>query len=228
MPAYTRTTITLGDRVTVEIQYSYRPVLRPLIGRLRTVEVTADRRAIIYEDDGSRCRFNGHPIPAVALVEVSIFTEPATGRLWAETYHLPPRDPSPYPLPSCYAAVAVPDGQGGIARMPSCRCGLGCGCPGCGRQTISVARGLEWAYLPPDGEACTCPWCRPPSCPSAGPVDCPDCCAMPMMLAPVGWVCRRESAHRRPFRWPEPADRARHTVEFADHVPAHEQEAGRA
>jgi hypothetical protein len=73
-----RTTITPGDRVTVEIQYSDRPVLRPLIGKLHTVEITADRCAIIYEDDGRRYQFYGRTVPAVALVEASIFTDPAT------------------------------------------------------------------------------------------------------------------------------------------------------
>ncbi|WNV83116.1 hypothetical protein [Umezawaea sp. Da 62-37] len=211
MPAYIRRTVNPGDRVTVAIQYSDRPVLRPLIGALRTVEITADRRAIIYEDDGSRYRFNGRVAPAVALVEASIFTEPATGRLWAETYHLPTRDPSPYPLPASYAAVAEPDGNGGIARMLSCRCGHGCACPGCGQSTISLARGLEWWYQPIDTGAQTFPWCRPPSCPAAEPSTLPDCCAMPMMLAPPGWVCHRETAHRRDFRWPAPADRAGQT-----------------
>jgi hypothetical protein len=27
-----------------------------------------------------------------------------------------------------------------------------------------------------------------------------------MMLAPIGWVCRRDREHRRPFRWPDTAD----------------------
>lgn len=205
MPAWTRTTITPGDRVTVEIPYSDRPVLRPLIGKLRRVEITADRRAIIHEDDGRRYQFFGRIIPAVALVEAAIFTDPATGGLWARTYDLPPRDPSPHPLPPSYAAVAEPDGQGGIARMSSCRCGRGCGCPHCGRQTISVARRLDWADLLLTSEVHTGLWCRQPSCPPGEPFDLPDCCAMPMMLAPVGWVCRRDSAHRRSFRWSEPA-----------------------
>lgn len=204
MPPSTRTTIAPGDRVTVELQYSQRPMLRALSGKLRTVEVTADQRAIIFDDDGTRSRFDGRTIPAVALVEASIFIDVTTGQLWAKTYNLPPRDTSPYPLPSSYVAGAEPDGQGGIARMPSCRCGRGCGCPTCGLQTILVARRLDWADLLPSGRAHSGLLCRQPSCPAITPVDCPDCCAMPMMLAPVGWVCRRESAHRRPFRWPEP------------------------
>lgn len=208
MPAWTRTTITPGDRVTVEIGYSDRPVLRPLIGKLRTVEVTADRRALIYDEDGARYRFDGRTVPAVALTEASIFTTPATGQLWADTYQLPPRDPSPYPLPPQYAAVAEPDGNGGIARMPSCRCGRGCACPACGRQTITVARGLDWTDTLTSGEPHPADSLhRRPSCPSPGPFDLPSCCAWPMRLAPVGWVCRRDSAHRRPYRWPEPASR---------------------
>ncbi|WP_309117059.1 hypothetical protein [Saccharothrix sp.] len=117
-------------------------------------------------------------------------------------------------MPTGYAAVAEPDGQGGIARMSSCRCGRDCACPGCGRRTILAARDLEWADLLPDGQAHTGQWCRQPSCTATGPVDCPDCCALPMRLAPVVWVCRRDSAHRRPFRWPDPAH---HTLTEAAH-----------
>lgn len=219
MPAWTRMTITAGDRVTVEIPYSDRAVLRPLIGKLRCVEVTADRRALIYDGDANRYRFDGRTVPPVALVEASIFTDSATGQLWANTYKVPPRDPSPYPLPPECAAVAEADGQGGIARMPSCRCGRGCACPGCGEQTISVARGLDWADMLTSGEAHnTDLWCRRSSCQPTEPFDLPYCCAWPMMLAPVGWVCRRDCAHRRPYRWPNPADR---TV-------AVDREAGRA
>lgn len=202
MPAYTRRTIKPGDLVTVKIPHSHRRVLQPLIGKLRTVKVTADLRAIIYEDDGSRYRVDGRTIAPVALVDAAIFIHPLTGQLWAETYDLPPRDTSPYPLPECYAAVAEPDGHGGIIHMLSCRCGRGCACPSCGQPTISVARGLDWADLLPNGKPHIGPDCRRPSCPSTGPIDHVDCCAMPMRLAPVGWVCRVDSAHRRPFRWP--------------------------
>lgn len=224
----TRTTITPGDRVTVLIQHSGRPMLRPLIGRLRTVEVTADRRVILYDDDGRRSRFDGRTIPPVALVEASVFTDPATGELWAETYQLSPRDPSPYPLPPSYAAVAEPDGHGGITRMPTCRCGHGCACPTCGLRTTLVGHGLEWMDLVPDGRAHSGQSCGSLSCPAAEPVDCPDCCALPMRLAPVGWVCRRDTAHRRPYRWPAQADdHARQEVGPAGHPAAHGQEAGR-
>lgn len=229
MRVCTRTTVRPGDRVTVAIQYSDRPVLRPLIGKLRTVEVTADRRAIIYDEDGRRYQFDGRTIPAVALVEVSIFTDSETGQLWTDSYHLPPRDPSPYPLPARYTSVAEPDGQGGIARIPSCHCGRGCGCPTCGRQTIRVARHLDWSdLLLTSGAAHTGQGCRRPSCWPTGPIDCPDCCAMPMMLAPIGWVCRRDSTHRRVFRWPALPDHTQDVGEFADHVRPHEQEMSRA
>jgi hypothetical protein len=206
MPAWTRTTTSPGDRVVVEIGYSDRTVLRPLIGKLRTVEVIDDQRALIHDEHGRRYRFDGRIVPPVHLAEASIFTDPQTGQLWAQTYDLPTRDPSPYPLPDGYAAVAEPDGQGGIAQMPSCRCGNSCRCPACGARTLTVAHGLDWADVVPGGT-----WhsgrmgCQPPACPSASDFALPDCCALPMRLAPVGWVCRRDSAHRRTYRWPESA-----------------------
>lgn len=149
------------------------------------------------------------------LAEVSIFTDKETGILWAHTYDLPPRDSSPYPLPDSYAAVAEPDAQGGIARMSSCRCGNGCVCPACGQRTISVARGLEWAEsLLLNGDTHTDSHWGWTSCPAKDSVECPDCCAMPMMLSPVGWVCRRESVHRRSYRWPRSAAHTAPSVEW--------------
>ncbi len=196
------TRVKPGDRVTVEIQYSDRPVLGPLIGKLRTVEVTADGRAILYEEEGDRYQFNGRTVPAVALVEAAIFTDQTTGRWWADVYQLPPRESTPCPVPSSFAAVAERTPEGGIARLGSCVCDGACTCPGCGRQTVNVARGLEWAQLLTDGEPHSLvPGCVGPRCVRAEPGECPDCCAMSMMLAPIGWICRRDSGHRRPFRW---------------------------
>jgi hypothetical protein len=208
MPEWTRTTITPGDRVTVEIQHSNRPVLQPLIGLLRTVEVTTDHRAIIYEEDGSRYRFNERTVPPVRLGEASIITNPATGELWAHVYHLPPRDSSPYPLDPRSAPIAEPDAHGGIARMLSCWCGRGCVCSVCGEATMSVAlpSRLYWVDHLVNGKPHGGLRCSTPSCPSTAapnPTDGPECCAKPMRLAPVAWVCRRESAHQRPYRWPQ-------------------------
>lgn len=212
MRAWTRTPVAPGDRVTVVVQYSNRPVLRPLSGLLRTVAVTADRRALILDEDGSRYRVNGRVVPPVQLCEVSIFTDNVTGELWAEVYHLPPRDTGPYPLPARYLQVAQPDGRGGISWKLRCWCDRGCVCDTCGDRLIDVSTssGLDWSTqsLSDDG---THSWRRcghPSSCPVPEPpdtVDTPDCCAMPMRLAPTAWVCHRESAHRRPYLWPTQA-----------------------
>jgi hypothetical protein len=208
MPSWIRKNVNPGDRVTVEVQYSDRGVLRPLVGVLRTVEVIDRRRAVIFNEDGSRYAVHGRTVPPVALVDVSIFPDRVTGGLWAQVYDLPPRMRGPYPLPARDALVAEPDGRGGVARLASCWCGAGCGCPTCGEQMVMIpARGgLEWSvqsvgggrrsYRCHDSSPCPLP---EPSDPWGGP----DCCAMPMMLAPVAWVCRRESVHRRPYQWPE-------------------------
>lgn len=217
MPAWTRTTITPGDRVTVEIQHSDRLMLRPLIGKLRTVAVTDSRRAIIYEENGSRYQFHGRTIPPVDLAEASIFINNATGEMWAHVYHLPPRDPSPFPLPTRYEQVAEPDTRGGIARMLDCWCGRGCVCDTCGEPLVNMPcrRGLEWCSVPVrDSGTHDHQWWHRSSCPPGkhtGPLVLPDCCAIPMMLAPLAWICRRESAHRRPYLWSnQPADHEQH------------------
>jgi hypothetical protein len=197
------TTVTPGLRVTVEIQHSDRTVLRPLIGKLRTIEVTADGRAVIYEADGRRYAFNGRPIGPVALIEVSIYTEPTTGRWWADVYELPPREDTPFPVPIQLAAAAERSAEGSIARLASCVCGGACRCPGCGQQVVRVPHGLEWVELLLNGEPHrSAPGCHGPGCVRAEPGErLPDCCGLPMMFAPVGWVCRRDSDHRRSFRW---------------------------
>ncbi|HEV7625702.1 MAG TPA: hypothetical protein VGO89_04335, partial [Streptomyces sp.] len=155
---------------------------------------------IILDEDGSRHQVNGWTLPAVTLTEASIFGDPT--KLWADVYEVPPRETTPWPLPPGFAAVAERDQRDGIARFPSCRCGAGCGCPGCGRQIINVARGLDWGQQLSTGEPHGLALgCRGPNCVRAEPGECPECCAMPMMLAPVGWVCRRDSEHRRPYQW---------------------------
>lgn len=206
MPLWTRKTITPGDRVTVEIQHSDRRALRPLIGLLRTVEVIDGARAIIFNEDGTRYAVNGKTLPPVALVEVSIFPDPATGGLWAHVYDLPPREHGPYRMDPRYAPVAQSDSKGGIARMPSCWCGKGCVCSTCGEHTIEIptTSRLYWSTQSLTGNKHSHK-CAPSSCTSTGPPDpsdLPYCCAMPMMLAPVAWVCRRESGHQRPYQWP--------------------------
>jgi hypothetical protein len=65
--------------------------------------------------------------------------------------------------------------------------------------------GLEWSTRSLTGQPHPEICCAQSYCTSLEPADpatVPDCCAMPMMLAPIAWVCRRESAHRRPYRWP--------------------------
>lgn len=211
MPSWTRTPVVPGDRLMVEIPYTTRSTLRPLIGLLRHAKVLDHHRAIILNDDGTRYTVHGRPLPPVALPEVSIFTNPTTGGLWAHTYHLPPREHSPYPILERYAAVAEPDDHGGIARMRSCWCGGGCVCPTCGEPTIKIPTpsGLEWITRSRSGERHTERWCVASSCAATAAQETehgPDCCALPMRLAPVGWVCNRESAHRRPYQWPDPTE----------------------
>lgn len=206
MPQWTCIPVLPGDRVTIEVQHSNRPALQPLIGVLRTVEVLDHSRAVILNEDSTRYRVNGRRLPPVALVEVSIFTDP-TGGLWAQTYELPPRQHSPYPAAAALRVVAEPDDRGGIARMRSCWCGAGCLCPTCGEQTIMIPTnsGLDWSGHSLTGRTHSQRWCAPSSCAGAAAArlpDGPDCCAMPMMLAPVAWVCRRESVHQRPYQWP--------------------------
>lgn len=215
MPSWIRIPITPGDRVTVEIQHSTRPVLQPLIGRLRTVEVLDRHRAAILNDDGTRYQFRGRTVPPVELVEASIFTDPATGGLWAQAYDLPPRDRSPYPLHPGFVSNAEPDGHGGIAAMRACRCGEDCVCGTCGEPLVCLPAhdGLDWWTRSLSKHSNRSPaWCRPSPCPSSEPPrpsDTPDCCAMPMRLAPIAWVCRREIAHQRPYAWPERIPAAR-------------------
>jgi hypothetical protein len=86
MPSWIRKTIAPGDRVIVEIQHSNRSAVRPLIGLLRTVEVIDGGRAVIFNEDGTRYAVDGRTLPPVALGEVSIFADPATGGLWALVY----------------------------------------------------------------------------------------------------------------------------------------------
>ena len=207
MPAWTRKPVVPGDRPTVEIQHSHRSALRPLIGLLRSVEVLHETRAVILNEDGTRYTVHGRRLPPVALVEVSVFTDPATGGLWAEVYKLSPREHSPYPRPPRYTTVAERDDHGGIARMRSCWCGNRCVCPTCGEQTIKIPTksGVEWSTRSVSAGRHTERWCTSSSCadaPQSSLSDRPDCCAMPMMLAPVAWVCRRESVHQHPYRWP--------------------------
>lgn len=210
MLLWTRKNVSPGDRVTVEIPYSNHAALRPLIGALRTVQVIDRGRAVIFNEDGTRYAFHGRTVPPVALLELEIFTDEATGCLWAQVYDLPPRQRGPYPLPARYEPVAQPDRLGGIARIPSCWCGNGCVCPTCGEPTFMIPsnHGLEWSTQSLSGDTHSFRCRGPASCPSPEPSDpCegPDCCAMPMMLAPAAWVCRRESVHQRPYQWPEPA-----------------------
>jgi hypothetical protein len=108
--------------VVVEIPYSDRPALRPLGGVLRPVAVLDGDRAVILNEDGTRYAVNGRTVPPVALIEVSIVTDRATGDRWALAYDLPPREHGPYPIDPRYAPVAEPDRDGGIARMRSCWC----------------------------------------------------------------------------------------------------------
>ena len=147
---------------------------------------------------------SSQPVPApVALVEVSIFTDPRTGGLWAEAYELPPREHSPHPLPPRCVTVAEPDGHGGIARLRACWCGRGCVCPTCGEQTVQIptASGVEWATRSCSAGRHAERWCSPsPSTTTTW--DGPECCAFPMRLAPVAWMCNRESAHQRPTAGP--------------------------
>lgn len=207
MPSWTRKTVVPGDQLTVEIQHSNRSALRPLIGLLRTVEILDDARAVILNEDGTRYAVHGRRLPPLAPVEVAIFTDPTTGALWAHVYDLPPREHSPYPLPPRYAAVAQPDGQGGIARLSSCWCGNGCVCPTCGEQTVEIPnRGLEWSTCAPSYGRHSLVRCAPTSCTTTTPAaswDGPECCALPMRLAPIAWVCNRESGHQRPYQWPK-------------------------
>lgn len=207
MPQWNRTTISRGQRVMIEIPYSDRPALRPLVDVLRPVEVLDRDRAVILNEDGTRYAVNGRAVPPVALIEVSIFIDRATGGLWALVYDLPPRERRPYPIDPRYSPVAEPDRDGGIARMLSCWCRMGCVCPTRDEPTVMIPRmhGLEWSTRSLTGQPHSPRCCAPSYCMSTEPADqatLPECCAMPMMLAPIAWVCRRESAHQRPYRWP--------------------------
>ena len=208
MPSWTRTTVVPGDRVTVEIQHSTRPAVRPLIGLLRTVQVLDTTQAVILNEDGTRYTVHGRRLPPVNLAQVSIFTNPATGTLWAQAYHLPPREHSPYPIPPRYAAIAKPDGHGGIAQLATCWCGDGCICSTCGAPTVEVptSRRLEWSIRQCCAGRHTQRECIPStrSTPATPVTETgPDCCALPMRLAPTAWMCRRESGHQRPYLWPD-------------------------
>lgn len=208
MPLWTRTTVVPGDRVTVEIKHSTRSALRPLIGFLRMVKVLDHARAVILNEDGTRYTVHGRRLPPVPLVQVSIFTNPATGSLWAQVYELPPREHSPYPIPPRYAAIAQPDGHGGIAQLSTCWCGDGCVCSTCGASTVEVPtpRGLAWSIRSCCRGRHTPSACIPssrstPAVPATE--NGPGCCALPMRLAPIAWVCNREAAHQRPYLWPD-------------------------
>lgn len=139
---------------------------------------------------------NGRRLPPVALVDVSIFTDPTAGRLWAQV-SAATSGTQPAPATRRCTAVAEPDGHGGTARMRSCWCGGGCVCPTCGEQIVRIptTSGLEWITRSTLGGRHTQRWCAPSSCTTGtvpGMEDRPACCALPMGLAPLAWVCHRE------------------------------------